>query len=71
MLMRSLNINERLGRKDALAEVYFNLGKVFRERGEVADGNSVLKFARNLFESVGRLDRAGVISDLLGAERPN
>ncbi|MCH7540050.1 MAG: hypothetical protein IH999_06595 [Proteobacteria bacterium] len=56
--LKSLALNEELGRKEGLANQYGNLGNVYEARGDLEKACRAWDKSRRLFEELGAKDRA-------------
>ena len=54
MLRRALVINERIGRRDFMANAYGNLGLIFQTRGDLDDAEAMHRKALAIDEELGR-----------------
>ena len=62
MYRPSLALNEELGRKEGMANQYGNLGMLLIRRGDNAPGCASLAAAKRLFDEIGAVDRAELVS---------
>jgi tetratricopeptide (TPR) repeat protein len=65
MQRRSLEINERLGRLQAMASDYQHLGEIYKARGEVSLTRSMWTTALELYTRTGAATFATTIKNLL------
>jgi hypothetical protein len=71
MLRKSLEINEKLGRLEGMANQYGNLGAVAKERGDLVEARKLWIKARDLFEKIGMPHKVAQAQRLLDGLPPD
>ncbi len=65
MHLKSLEINQQLGRLEGMANAYANLGVIAKERGNTAKARELLTKARDLFKKIGMIPDVTMVQELL------